>query len=467
MKRALNKTTKLSRGARLAGLAVVAAAVVILAATSIAAGGEGDAYRVRADFLTSAGITTGADVRVAGANVGSVEKIFVTNKNEAAVVVAIVDPAFQKFYADASCRIRLQSLIGEKFIECDPGTVSKPELDADPGDSSRKLVTSKHTRSPVDTDELLDAMREPERERFRIIMNELGITLAGRGQDLQDIIDRFDPTLKEVNQILKILAKQNKNLVRLAEDGDASLQELAANRKHITGLFREADKTARAVNEKQEKFEETLALIPAFLDELEPTAAELRRLAEEAAPVASSAKASAKDLSTFVSELNDFANAANPALKKLGDSTDVFREQLPALQPVAEDLARFGSLRSSVTNIRKLLESFDEQGGYYNLSSMAYGVASAANGYDAFGHFLRSAVIINSTCLFQSTTTSTACGADFTENRNESNLPPGSSSSSSTKKASTSKASTSKRSSKSAATSSADRAALDYLLGGE
>ena len=160
-------------------------------------------------------------------------------------------------------------------------------------------------------------MREPERERFRVIINELGITLAGRGQDLQDIIDRFDPTLKEVNQILKILAKQNKNLVRMAEDGDAALREMADNREHITGLFREADKTARAVNEKRAKFEETLSLIPDFLDELEPTAAELKRLSEEAAPVAASTKVAAKDLSTFVTELNDFVNAANPALKKL------------------------------------------------------------------------------------------------------------------------------------------------------
>lgn len=464
MKRVFDK--KISRRARLAGLAAVAIAVIVLAATSIAAGGESDAYMVRADFLTSAGITTGADVRVAGANVGSIDSIFVTDKNEAAVILAIVDPAFQKFYSDATCRIRLQSLIGEKYVECDPGTVSKPELAADPDDSSRKLVTSKNTKSPVDTDELLDAMREPERERFRIIINELGITLAGRGQDLQDIIDRFDPTLKEVNQILKILAKQNKNLVRLAEDGDAVLQEFAANRKHITGLFREADTTARAVNEKQAEFEETLSLIPAFLDELEPTAKELNRLAQESAPVAASARAAAPDLSTFVVNLNEFVDAANPALKKLGDSTDVFREQIPVLQPIAEDLNRFGSYRSSVTNIKKLLESFDKQGGYANLASMAYGVAGAANGYDAFGHFLRSAVVLNGNCMFQSNTTNPECQADFTKNRSETNSPPGSTSSKSS--ASTSKkAGSSKRSTGGAAAGSADRAALDYLLGGE
>ena len=85
MRRTINKATQLSRPARLAGLAVLAAAIVVLAATSIAAGGEGDVYEVRADFVTSAGITTGADVRVAGANVGTIDRIFVTDKNEVLV----------------------------------------------------------------------------------------------------------------------------------------------------------------------------------------------------------------------------------------------------------------------------------------------------------------------------------------------------------------------------------------------
>lgn len=473
MRRAIKGTKNLSRRTRLAGLAIVAVSVVVLAATSIAAGGKNDVYVVRADFVTSAGITTGADVRVAGANVGTVDNIFVTNKNEAAVVVSIVDPAFQKFHTDAKCRIRLQSLIGEKFVECDPGTISKPELGEDAQDTEdppRKLITSKNTKSPVDTDELLDVMREPERERFRVILSELGITLAGRGQDLQDIIDRFDPTLKEVNQILKILAKQNKNLVRMAEDGDAALREMEANKEHITGLFREADKTARAVNEKRAKFEETLSLIPAFLDELEPTAAELKRLSEEAAPVAASTKVAAKDLSTFVTELNGFVDAANPALKKFGDSTDVFRQQIPLLQPLAEDLNRFGSYRSSITNIRKLLESFDEQGGYMNLASMAYGVAGASNGYDAYGHFLRSLVVLTATCMFQSPTSNGACQADFSQERGESNGGPASNSSTASAsgtKPSASKTSAKNKKSESAGIGSADRAALDYLLGGE
>ncbi|MBI4896950.1 MAG: MCE family protein [Actinobacteria bacterium] len=465
MKRLISEV-RVSRAARLALLALLAALAVAGVSSAVGAGGDANEYDVRANFVNSSGITIGADVRIGGANVGSTKKIFVNDLNQSSVVLSITDPAFQKFHSNATCRIRLQSLIGEKFVDCDPGSPSKPELQADPTKDGRRLMTVAKTRSPVDLDELLDAMREPQRERFRVIMNELGITLTGRGQDLQDIIRRFDPTFKEINDILKILAKQNDELVKMAVKGDQVMREFSANRKHITGLFREADKTNRAVNVKRAELDQTLARIPAFLDELEPTAREFKRIAKDAAPVARSARLSAKNLSTFVSNTDELVAEANPAFKKFGDTLDVFRAQIPVLQPIATDLNRFGSYRSTITNIRKLLESFDEQGGFMNLTSVAYGITTAANGFDTFGHFVRSGMVILGACMFYSAGPAAVdCSANYSDNRKGSaNWPvfplPASSSSSSA-------SSSQKKSAAGKSSDSSEAAALDYLLGGE
>jgi virulence factor Mce-like protein len=252
------------RARRLSVLAVIAAAAAVIVISSVGAG-RGDSYQVRAIFVNASGITKGADVRIGGANVGSISGIYVGKSNLASVILNITDPAYQQFYTDAKCKIRLQSLIGEKFVDCDPGTPNKPPLPEDPSDKDRVILGPGHTSSPVDIDELNNTMREPQRDRFRVIINELGVTLTGRGQDLQDILDRFDPTFLNVNKILKILAKENKNLVRLAEDGDKSLQQLADNRDHIVGLFKNADIASRATNQKQKELAETLSLLPGFL----------------------------------------------------------------------------------------------------------------------------------------------------------------------------------------------------------
>lgn len=439
------------RTRRLTGLALVCSIAAVIVVTSVGAS-EGDTYRVRANFKTSSGITEGADVRIAGANVGTIERIFVTEGDEAGLVLKIDDPAFGTFYTDAKCRIRLQSLIGEKFVDCEPGTPTEQELPADPTDDERVLLESERTSSPVDTDELLDAMREPQRERFRVIINELGITLTGRGQDLQDILVDFDPTFKEVNDILKILARQNKELETMAVDGEKSLQELADNRKHITGLFKNADKASRATNAKRAELAETLRLLPEMLDELEPTMKVLEDFANQAAPVAASARAASKDLSTFVSGTNEFVAAANPALTRFGQTSDVFRQQIPALQPLANILRKVSDNRNTVTNFDKFLNSFEDQNGYKNLASLAFGMAGALNGSDSFGHFTRSAVVLNGLCYFYSQQRSTTCASDFGL-RDESNTPPKTSA-----KASASSA---------PASMSAEAAALDYLMGGE
>src|SRR4029079_3357582 len=115
--------------------------------------------------------------------------------------------------------------------------------------------------------------------------------------------------------------------------GDRSLKSLAENRDHIVGLFKNADETSRATNAKQQELAETLQRLPAFLDELELTAPVLENFANQAAPVAASARAASTDLSTFVSGTKECADAANPALKRFGDTADVIRAQIPALQP--------------------------------------------------------------------------------------------------------------------------------------
>ena len=85
-----------------------------------AAAGDDDGYRVRAIFDNAGFVIPGEDVKVAGVKVGSIDAVEVTPDFKAAVVLRIDDPGYQDFRADARCRVRPQSLIGERFVECEP-----------------------------------------------------------------------------------------------------------------------------------------------------------------------------------------------------------------------------------------------------------------------------------------------------------------------------------------------------------
>src|SRR5207237_4751925 len=113
-----------------------------------------------------------------------------TAEANAAVVLHISKPGCKGFRADASCTIRPQALIGEKFVDCLPtqprveGTPLPPSLKRVPDGqegAGQWLLPVENNHSPVDPDLLNDINRLPERQRLTIILNELGAGLAGRG----------------------------------------------------------------------------------------------------------------------------------------------------------------------------------------------------------------------------------------------------------------------------------------------
>ena len=88
-------------------------------------------------------MVSGEEVRVAGATVGEIESVGVTMPGEvdsykdgkpqavpgkAVIAMKIEDPGFQDFRSDASCLIRPQSLIGEKFVDCTPDPAARAGL---------------------------------------------------------------------------------------------------------------------------------------------------------------------------------------------------------------------------------------------------------------------------------------------------------------------------------------------------
>ena len=209
---------------RVAAVALLIAAAVAVVVVVLGAGDEGEEYKVRAIFENAGFVIPGEDVKVAGVRVGSIDSIDVTEDNKAAVVLDIEDPGYQDFRNDASCIVRPQSLIGERFVECTlteqraVGEEPPPELEqVEEGDGEGQyLLPVERNAKAVDIDLLNNIMRQPVRERLSIILSDLGIGVAGRGEDLGVVIRRADPALKEIDEVLKILARQNDVLADLA-----------------------------------------------------------------------------------------------------------------------------------------------------------------------------------------------------------------------------------------------------------
>jgi ABC-type transporter Mla subunit MlaD len=378
--------------------------------------GSAVGYEVRAIFDDVASAVPGEEVRVAGAKVGSIGDMVVTADNKAAVVLKIEDAGFAPFHADAHCTIRPQSLIGEKYVECRPGSPSAPELskirDGQPG-AGQHLLPLKQTSAPVDIDLINNVLRLPYRQRFSIVLTELGAAFAGRGQDLNALIRRANPALRETDRVLKLLADENTTLARLAENSDVALAPLARDRKRLSGFIRHANTVGEATAERRTAIEASIARLPRFLRELKPTMQDLGALSAEMTPVLTDLGAAAPSLGRFVLELGPFSRSANVSLTSLGKATDVGGPVLQRAQPVVNDLKNFAQTANPVSkNLDDLTASLDKTGGIEQFMNYIFFQMTAINGFDSLGHYLRAGLLVN-VCSTYVTTQQPGCAATF------------------------------------------------------
>jgi phospholipid/cholesterol/gamma-HCH transport system substrate-binding protein len=397
-------------------LGVAALVAVVLLATS--AGGSNGSYTVRAVFDDAANIIPGENVKIGGVKVGTVGSVTPTPDAKAAVVLHISSAGFKDFRADASCTIRPQALIGEKFVDCLPtqprvaGTPLPPPLKKIPKGqegAGQLLLPVQNTHSPVDVDLLGDIQRLPERQRFTIILNELGAGLAGRGSDLHEVIQRANPALQELDRVLAILAGENHVLAKLAVDSDQALRPFAAVRERVADFIVQSNTVAQASARQRGALARNLQLLPKFLKELGPAMDRIGRFADETTPVFTDLKVAAPGINKAFTSLPAFSKSSTKFFENLGQTTKVSGPALTAVQPLLARLATLGKeAKPFAFNASELLTSLRDTGGLERLLDFIFLGTGTTNGYDALGHFLR-AEVVGTVCLTYAVITASQC----------------------------------------------------------
>lgn len=394
-------------------LMILAVAAVALVTAAAADDADEDAYIVRAIFDNGSFLVQDEEVRVAGANIGVVEEVDVSMPGErvsyepgeeyqpgkAVVVMRITDPAFQDFRKDASCILRPQSLIGERYVNCRlarshvDGEPTEPPLEripeGEPGEG-QYLLPLENNGKIVDLDLINNIMREPYAERLRLILNELGAGFGGRGEDIAELVERANPALREVNEMLATLAKQRRSLQRLTRDSYEIMRPLARERQRLVGFFKGAGEAAAATAARRPQLEEALAKFPGFLAELEETMGELGGFARAATPVTRDFGRAAPALTAATKALGPFAEGGRLAIESLADAGEEAGPKLAAADPIVRLTGRLARTGERPTRLLDaFLDSTKTGGGFERLMRLIYNFGGTLNLYDAEGHLMR------------------------------------------------------------------------------
>jgi ABC-type transporter Mla subunit MlaD len=332
----------------LAVLGVCAAAFVLAGASDQKS--DGRTYELV--FDNAFGLVKGGDFRVGGVNAGQTTDFGIEKEKgespKAIVTVEVTKPGFEDFRKDASCEIRPQSLIGEYYVDCQPG-----KSDERLKDGGR--VPVEQNSSTIPTDIVNNIMRRPYRERFRLILTELGTGLAGRPDDLQEVLQRAHPGLRETSKVLRILGDQNEVIKNFITDSDTVVAELEKNKRDVVRWVHEAGDAAEISATRRNELRANFQRFPEFLDELRPTMARLGELADEQTPLMADLRRAAPDLDTFFTRVGPFSEASRPAVRSLGEAGEVGTR---AFREGRQEIAELRTLAAGAPELAKPLRQF-------------------------------------------------------------------------------------------------------------
>jgi virulence factor Mce-like protein len=374
-------------------------------------GSAGGDTSLDAIFDNASFVGAGQDVRVAGATVGTVKDVELTRDRKARISMDI-DPEFLPFRKDASCTILPQSLIGEKFVECDPGKPSSPALTANGGEPA--TISLEQTQSPVDLDLVVAMLGQPTNVRTQLLLNEFGAGFATRGKDLDAAIRRSNPFLASTRRTLTVLENDKAALGRIVEASDTMLTELDKRKDDITGTFDGAAEALKPTSQYRQQLDQALVKLPGTLRSLQPALRSLRDLADDAKPTLASLRTSSPALSTLSGDLGPLSDAARPALRRLATAsktgTPILRRALPELQQLQGTTAALAPLSPL---FRELSTSLSDNGVPETFNTFVFNVVMATARKDAISHIVPANVIFTP-CLLFSETPQPGCEAKFT-----------------------------------------------------
>lgn len=299
-------------------------------------------YTVKARFATAANVQPGkTPVRVAGVEVGHVEKVDRAPGNRGVIVTMRIDKQKHNFalHRDARADIYWRTLLGFAFyIQLTPGTA--------PQGLDGQTIPESRTTTQAELDQVLASATPPARAGMQRFFKEFDKGFNGN-QAAGRTLDALAPSFREIGPGAGALRGQSAgDLTTLVEQASRWTGALAKHEVDLGNLIDNANTTLGVTAARRADIASTLQNGPRTLDQTRTTMARLRTTLDVLDPVA-------EDLRPGARKLDDASDALQPALRQL---QPVLKDARPFLRDLRPALRRLRSVSRSGTPLMQGLE---------------------------------------------------------------------------------------------------------------
>jgi phospholipid/cholesterol/gamma-HCH transport system substrate-binding protein len=301
-------------------------------------------YNAKALVPDTFNIVQNSDVRRDGVLVGRVRSVEPSN-GSGLVKFEMEKAAGRPLYRDATVRVRTKTLVGESYLEVDPGTPAAGKLPS----GSTLPVAAAQEATPLER--ILNSLDEPTRNEIRRNLKGIGVGLDGHEKDLNEFFGAMKPTTADGGRLMAVLAPQRQRLAALIGNTGKVMQAFGDRTADLRSLVVDAKATAEAAASRDAQLREAIDELPATLNQVQKSVNTLGSFSGRATPVFRNLKLASADLAPAVRDLG-------PAAR---DARTLFKELTPFLKAIDPALTQLKPATASLTKIVNPLDGFLRQ----------------------------------------------------------------------------------------------------------
>jgi virulence factor Mce-like protein len=302
-------------------------------------------YRIKALFQESGLLVPGADVRIAGVDVGKVSSV------QARGVNSLVTMNLERQYAprprDTRAILRQKTLLGEAYVELSAGNGAGPKL------ADGAMIPSSQVQATQQLDQVLGTFDRPTQQALQAFLSGSGVALAGRGTEISNALGNFDPAVIELQALVGELNQQRGDLRRLISGSATVLGTVGKRSGDLESLITAGDQVFSATAAQRSQLIATVNAMPPFLSQLrttlstlngtlgiaKPSLDALRPVAPLLTPALSDVVALSGPAVRLLHEAPSLIDAATSALPQVTAFSRAFHPAVDALLPAVREVA--------------------------------------------------------------------------------------------------------------------------------
>ncbi|HZU40802.1 MAG TPA: MlaD family protein [Solirubrobacteraceae bacterium] len=323
-------------------------------------------YSINADFTTAKAVTPGQGqtVDISGVQVGQIGAV--TLKDGVAVVRLDIDQKYKHLiHENATALLRPRTGLEDMFVELNPGRGPSPVA------PSGYTIPVSNTMPTIEADEVLSSLNADTRAYLDLLVNGAGQGLKNKGTQLAQVLERFEPTHRDLSRLTRALAVRGAALRQLINSLQRLNTAVAQKQGQIVQLVAASAKVFRAFASEDKNVSNAVALLPGTLAQTTATLAKVQTFAQALGPAASHLLPAAQALPT--------ANSAVTALAQ--PSTPILQNQIRPFVTAARPLVR--NLRPASVNLAKATPNLSRTFAVLNhlFNDLGYYPSGGQHGY--------------------------------------------------------------------------------------